>query len=172
MSTWACHGWRWSDRVVGSVMKGLKDCNDPIQTPDLALSPPFSCLHLVVVQSTMVEVLQSLQGNPGSRCWWSIFSCLYQCWLSSPNIYFPPQHLLLGNSVPLLFLTRSFSTGVWTQTYATPVFSNERCLRLHDAFIARIKMTVFIWKGNWSNSMDSFYKVVRAQFSMTMQFLS
>lgn len=186
--TFLSHGWPQGDSELclpgnarGEVKwqhskeynERRKDWNDTIQRLILSLFPLFSCLHLSVVHSTVV-VLQSHQGYPGIAAGKEtpIVSANADRLLLQIPYLFQPRCLLLSNSVPLLFLGRFFPTGFWTQTYMTPVFSNERCLRLHDAFIASMKMTVFIWKGNWNNTMGSFSNFVRAQFSMTIEFLS
>lgn len=107
------------------------------------------------------------------RCWERNSNRLCHCRLApSPNIALIPTPMTTFKQFCTFVIIDQiyFSTGFWTPTYMTPVFSNERCLRLHDAFIASMKMTVFIWKRNWNNSMGSFSYFVRAQFSMTINF--
>lgn len=97
MSTWACHGQRWSDTVVETIMKDLEGLQW-YHLEDRSFPSPFSCLHLVK-QSTMVEVLQDLQGNPRSGQGEAAPIASTNTLLQKKHFYFLLQNLILGNSV-------------------------------------------------------------------------
>lgn len=58
----------------------------------------FSCLHLVV-QSTMVTVLQDLNGNPRNGWGEAAPIASANTLLQKKHFYFLLQNLILGNSV-------------------------------------------------------------------------